>query len=108
MNWTPEQLRKFAEAGLDVMESGGCLQYVTDEGWLPIEFLPNDLAACFEVLEKECLGYRLVREDYNLFIVEIPYRESQHSSIQFHAGKGETKQDAIIAAVLAAHNSEGR
>ena len=128
MTFTPEQLRSFAEAGgwsvvwkLDhyalTKPNGEIVQGFADEGTsadikrrIEIALLPdfpNDLAACFEVLEHVSQVYQLnkVHPDdvaqYGQYELAIytPFSPTRN---------GDTKQAAIIAAVLAAKEANDR
>ena len=115
MTFTPEQLRQFAEAG-------GYKWYEDPTGadlngfhWLhpntvlyeDLPDFPNDLAACFEVLEHLQVPYQLNRchpddvAQYGQYELAIytPFSETRN---------GPTKQAAIIAAVLAAKEANDR
>ena len=111
MTFTPEQLRQFAEAGGWIKihanpdhPAFGCPPNSKQLRALP-KFL-NDLAACFEVLEyvtRNLVAHTptwfLTKRENIDGIAEKTYRmEIGWNFIGF----GNTKQEAIIAAVLAA------
>ena len=85
MTFTPEQLRQFAEAGGWQYQA-----YVSTD----LPDFPNDLKACFEVLERVCKDYDLRLRNGVVFVCTI-YKPSDE-----WAETGTTKQEAIIKAVL--------
>lgn len=117
-DWTPEQLKAFAEAGgwserwLRLDSGGDRPVWVPPNGdetrYRRLEDFPNDLAACFEVLEKIHPDYRLmsVGARGSNFWVEVADVAGEWvrpaGTYVFWA----TKQDAIIAAVLAAKDCQ--
>ena len=104
MTFTPDALRRFAKAGgwtrLDRTDTYG-YHWVDPHKELHevLPDFPNDLVACFEVLEHVCHTYTLNKvhpdniDDFGRYELEI-YRQDGPP------GRGDTKQEAIIHAVL--------
>ena len=99
MTFTPEQLRRFAEAGgWTFNEKASNYQWTFDNyQYKRLPDFPNDLAACFDVLECFC------GKDYD-YIVSRNYCDivSGFDSHSIADGHGSDPRQAIIAAVLAA------
>ena len=97
MTFTPEQLRSFAEVGGWQYQA-----YVSTD----LPDFPNDLAACFDVLEFKYVRYDLIVSaggcSISLFDSDRNWFDMGMGPHWFLGPKGKTKQEAIIAAVLAA------
>ena len=117
MTFAPEQLRQFAEAGgwTDITHepsyrSSGVIPNDGRRTLLP-DF-PNDLAACFEVLEFKYVRYDLIVSaggcSISLFDSDRNWFDMGMGPHWFLGPKGKTKQEAIIAAVLAAKEANDR
>lgn len=103
-----ERLRKFAIAGGWVNYScdskwchGSHWRSPSKVAWSPLPDFPNDLTACFEVLERACSDkwfWRLALKSNGQILATI---YDKYRDIRYEA-EAETKQLAIIYAVLGA------